>query len=247
MKSVKRMLTWLLSVVMVLTAVAAVPALANDGTEATGTYMTTGDVNLRSGAGMSNKIVVTVPAKAKVTVTNTSNKIWYKATYKSKKGKTYKGYISKKYLKKVKEKKKAKKGTEYITTGAVYMRSKASKGSKALTVVPAKSTVTVTDTSTGKWYKSTYKTKKGKVYKGYISNKYLKKKNAAKGKKYKAKCAVYLRKKATKASEAVATIPAKASVTVTDTSNKNWFKATYKSKKGKVYKGFISSKYLVKA
>lgn len=247
MKTAKRFVTCVLSALMIVAAVPAVTAQAKDSN----TYVTTGDVNMRSGPGTSHKIVVTVRKDSKVTVTNTENQHWYKATYKNKSGKTYKGYISSKYLKKAEEQKDngdqkdyPPTGT-YKTTGNVYMRAKPSKKSKALTVVPAKATVKVTDTSHGKWFKAAYKDKKGKTFKGYISSKYLKKKEA-KGKKYRAICDVNLRQKANKKSKVVVVVPEKGTVTVTDTSNKKWFKATYKDKKGKQFKGFICSKYLEK-
>lgn len=53
---------------------------------------------MRAGADTSYNVVVVVPANASVTVKDTSNKSWYKAKYKDKKGKEYTGYISSKYL-----------------------------------------------------------------------------------------------------------------------------------------------------
>ena len=252
MKIAKRIVTCVLSALMILAAVPAIPAQAIDSN----TYVATGDVNMRSGPGTKYKIVVTVRKGSKVTVTDTKDAHWYKTTYKNKSGKTYKGYISSKWLKNVEEPKNDGDQKEnpptgaYQTTGDVYMRAKPSKNAKALTVVPAKSTVNVTDTSHGKWFKAAYKDKKGKKYKGYISNKYLKKKKESKkdsSEEYKTTCDVNMRKKADKKSKVVVVVPEKATVKVTNTSNKNWYKATYKNKKGKTFEGFICSKYLTKS
>lgn len=241
MKTVKRLMTCIMSMLLILAAVPAVPAYAADSSTA---YVTTGDVNMRSGAGTSYNIVVTVPAKSSVTVTDTSNSGWYKASYKNKQGKKYKGYISSKYLKKSTATKKAAATGTYTATGNVYMRKKADKQSDAVIVIPEKASVTVTDTSNSKWYKATYQ-KKGEKYSGYVSSKYLKK-SADPAVTYTATGNVNMRAKAGTKYDIVVVVPANASVSVTDTSNSKWYQATYKDKKGKKYTGYISSKYLKK-
>ena len=69
----------------------------------------------------------------------------------------------------------AKKGN-YITTDDVYMHRKPSMTSTNMLVVPKGRTVKVTKMTNGKWYYCTYKSSKGRTYKGYISNVCLKKK-----------------------------------------------------------------------
>lgn len=241
MKTVKRLMACIMSALLLLTAIPAMPAYAADSSAA---YVTTGDVNMRSGAGTSYNIVVTVPAKTSVTVTDTSNSGWYKASYKNKQGKQYKGYISSKYLKKDKAAKKDAATGTYTATGNVYMRKKADKQSDAVIVIPEKASVTVTDTSNSKWYKATYK-KKGEKYTGYVSSKYLKK-AADPAVTYTATGNVNMRAKAGMKYDVVVVVPVNATVSVTDTSNSKWYKATYKDKKGKKYTGYISSKYLKK-
>lgn len=71
-----------------------------------GAYKTTTGLNLRSGAGTSkNKTVLTVVPKGDMVncygYYNTFNGVkWYYVAYKNKKGETYLGYVSSKYLKK---------------------------------------------------------------------------------------------------------------------------------------------------
>lgn len=240
MKTVKRLVACIMSALLLLGAIPAIPAYADSAAA----YVTTGNVNMRAGAGTSYNIVVTVPVKTAVTVTDMSNSNWYKASYKNKEGKQYKGYISSKYLKKEKEAKKDAAAGTYTATGNVYMRKKADKQSDAVIVIPEKASVKVTDTSNSKWYKATYK-QKGEKYTGYVSSKYLKKAKKT-GSTYKATGDVNMRAGAGTSYNVVVVVPANASVTVKDTSNKSWYKAKYKDKKGKAYTGYISSKYLAK-
>lgn len=71
-----------------------------------GAYKTTTGLNLRSGAGKTKKnVVLTVVSKGDTVncygYYNTFNGVkWYYVAYKNKKGETYLGYVSSKYLKK---------------------------------------------------------------------------------------------------------------------------------------------------
>ncbi len=252
MKTTKRLLACMLSLLLFLTAVPARPALA---AKAGVPYITTGDVYMRAKASKSSDAITTLKKGTKITVTNTSHGKWYKATYKNKKGKTFTGYVSNKYLKKntkknakkKTKKKAAAKGVTYITTGDVYMRSKASKNSKIVTTLTKGTAITVTNTSHGKWYKATYKNKKGKTFSGYVSNKYLKKKGAAaKAVTYITTGNVYMRSGASKSSKIVTTLAKGTAITVTDTSHGKWYKAVYIDKNKDSHTGFVSNKYLKK-
>ena len=96
MKTMKRVATCVLAALMLLAAVPALPAAQAADAEV---YVATGDVYMRKGPGTKYDAIVTVRKGCEVTVTDTSNGTWYKATFKGKK--TYKGYVSKKYLKPV--------------------------------------------------------------------------------------------------------------------------------------------------
>ena len=242
------------------------------------TYYATGEVNLRKAATTQSEILAVIPQKAAVSVSDTSNGKWYKATYKNKKGKSFTGFVSSKYLskqaptskqdtkkdtKKQSKKSDAAKAVTYITTGNVYMRSKASKDSEAVTTLAQGTAITVTDTSNGKWYKAIYIDKNKKSHTGYVSSTYLKKKAepakkgtkkaSAKKKSDAAQAATYvttgnvnMRSKGSTNSKIVTTLPSGAAVTVTSTSNKSWYKVVYMDKNSNSYTGFVSSKYLKK-
>lgn len=71
----------------------------------TGTYRTTTSLNMRVGAGTNKQIILVLPASATVKCYGYYNKVnlinkWLYITY-TKNGKTYNGYASAKYLKKV--------------------------------------------------------------------------------------------------------------------------------------------------
>lgn len=69
-----------------------------------GTYKTTGNLNMRAGAGTSNTILTVIPKGDTVTCygyyTNVNNTKWYYVTYKSSNGVRFTGYVSSEYLKK---------------------------------------------------------------------------------------------------------------------------------------------------
>lgn len=246
MKTMKRVATCVLAALMLLAAVPALPAAQAADAEV---YVATGDVYMRKGPGTKYDAIVTVRKGCEVTVTDTSNGTWYKATFKGKK--TYKGYVSKKYLKKKKKEEKKeeekKPGKTYVATGDVNMRKGAGMKYAIVVTVPKGGEVTVTETGSV-WYKATYKVKK-KTYEGYISGKFLKEKGAAKkeGKAYKATVDVNLRKKASKKAKVLVVVPKNGKVTVKkEKVNKIWSKVQYKTKK-KTYNGYIISQYLKKA
>ena len=135
----------------------------------TGTRVTTGNLNMRSGAGSTYGILLTIPQGTTVTVQSLSG-TWAKVSYG---GKT--GYVSSTYLKTVTVAVPAPvttapiAGTDTrVTTGNLNMRSGAGSTYGILLTIPQGTTVTVQSLS-GTWAKVSYG---GKT--GYVSSIYLK-------------------------------------------------------------------------
>jgi len=140
-----------------------------------GTSKTTVNLNMRSGAGTSNAVLLTIPKGGTVTVHSTSNG-WSNVTYNGKKG-----WVSAKYLTvvtaptapapapiptKPAPTAPATAGTSKTTVN-LNMRTGASTGNSIILTIPKGGTVTVHSTSNG-WSNVTYNGKKG-----WVSAKYL--------------------------------------------------------------------------
>lgn len=236
MKTLKRLLTCALAVMMLLTVIPATTPVSA-ATKSTA-YTTTTAVNMRNGAGSSYKVVLELPKYSAVSVTSTSNKNWYKGSYTNSRGKTYTGYISSKYLKKC-----ASTGT-YVTTTALDMKKSASSKANRVLSLPTKSAVTVLDTSNLDWYKVRYTNSKNNKYDGYIPSKYLK--PLGDFPVYTTSAKVNMRSGVNTNYSVVTVVPQNAKVTITDTTNKNWYKANYKNSKGQEFNGYIASSYVKK-
>ena len=133
-------------------------------TFATTNFQTKENLNMRSGASTSFKVLVTIPKGTKV---QSAVKVedWYKVTYK---GKT--GYVSGTYLSKVSPAPVVTKPTAqmYETTENLNLRAGASVNQKRILTIPKGKQVTYISKS-GDWYKVKYASKTG-----YVSAKYLK-------------------------------------------------------------------------
>ncbi|WP_214745927.1 SH3 domain-containing protein [Exiguobacterium sp. s189] len=153
----------------VSTPAAKPPATKPPTTNATSkTYKTTENLNLRSSASTSGKILVTIPKNKTVKYISKSGS-WYRVQYGSKTG-----YVSSKYLSEVKttpskpETPVVKK--YYYTTVNLNLRDKAStSGSLLMTILPNEKVEYVS--SHGDWYKVKYDGKTGYVAKKYLTEK----------------------------------------------------------------------------
>ncbi|MCJ8008366.1 SH3 domain-containing protein [Lederbergia wuyishanensis] len=128
-------------------------------------YSTTDNLNLRTGAGTTYKVVTVIPKGKQVTLIS-KHGTWYKVTYS---GKT--GYVSSTYLKQVPSTTAPKENPQtgqYATTDNLNLRSGAGTKYKVLMVIPKGKVVTLI-TKQGTWYKVNYA---GKT--GYVSSQYLK-------------------------------------------------------------------------
>lgn len=132
------------------------------------TYKTTENLNLRSSASTSGKILVTIPKNKTVKYISTSGS-WYRVQYGNQTG-----YVSSKYLSEVKttpskpETPVVKK--YYYTTVNLNLRDKAStSGSLLITILPNEKVEYIS--SHGDWYKVKYDGKTGYVAKKYLTEK----------------------------------------------------------------------------
>lgn len=131
----------------------------------------TSNLNLRSGAGTSNKVLVVVPKYTVFNVTvkqaDASSTIWYKAKYTAD-GKSYTGYLCGTYI---------TTGPRGRTTKKVTIRKKASSSAEAVTNLAASKKLTILSSKTVSgtaWYQIAIK-KSGKLITGYVPAQYVEK------------------------------------------------------------------------
>lgn len=219
-------------------------------------YTVKSKTSLRAKPSSSAKSLTTLPKDAAVSLIAQYSKSWYKVKYTDANGKTRTGYVRSSKLKKaevtnkVTEQKKVEpetpvKTVKYTVTAKVKMRRKASSSGKTVTTVPKNAVVGVFNTSNKKWCKAEYTNAKGKKYTGYLPKKNLKKYVEKNGGLYVTTVSTVMRKTASQTGKVVVNLGKKARMTVTDTSDKTWYQATYTSK-GKKYTGYVYSEYLKK-
>ena len=126
--------------------------------------VTTYNLNLRQGKSTGTRVLVTIPKKSALTVTETSG-TWSKTNYK---GKT--GWVASRYLKNAPAAKApAKPQNQKVTTYNLNLRQGKSTGTKVLVMIPKNTTLKVTQTS-GSWSRTSYKGKTGWVASRYLKN-----------------------------------------------------------------------------
>ncbi|MGI1805010.1 SH3 domain-containing protein [Exiguobacterium sp. TDN 0502] len=127
------------------------------------TLTLTDNVNIRTAASTSAKVITTLKKGTKVTAVKKVNS-WYEIRYQSKPA-----FITSSYVKATTE--KAPTTTTYITnTDAVNVRQKATTRSKSLGKLAKNSVLTVKKKS-GDWYQITYKKKTAYVHATLVSKK----------------------------------------------------------------------------
>ncbi len=224
------------------------PAIVWSTAEA-GTYITNGvndDLNIREAASTASKIIGSIPANAKFTVTKTS-KDWAYAEYNS-----VKGYVSTEFIKKYTEPEilwsTADAGI-YVKknlNGDINVRESANANSKVIGAIPGGAKFRVTKTSKD-WVYVDYKDLQGYVPMANVQ-KYVepvvdpyKDWSTAEAGTYTTKGVnddLNIRESASTASKIIGSIPANAKFTVTKT-NSDWAYAEYNGVKGCVSKTYI--------
>lgn len=152
----KRSIAMLLAVIMCASLI-AIPVQA-DSAKGGATVSTA--LNLRSGAGTSNSILLTMPRGAQVVVLSEDNG-WCKINYKG-----TEGYASSQYLS-IQTSMNGDFGSGTVTGSDVRMRKSASTSSSVLGVFEKGAAVSVTGVS-GNWYAVSYNGKSGYVSADYV-------------------------------------------------------------------------------
>lgn len=145
-----------------------------------GTAKTTANLNMRSGAGTSNRVLLTIPRGKNVKLTGSKKSGWYQAIYSSRTGWVSGTYLSnismpKSDTKKKESKKKETKksspqtnGSSKKTTANLNMRSGAGTGNRVILTIPKGKTVKATGKTKSGWLQVTYKSKTGWVSGTYL-------------------------------------------------------------------------------
>ncbi|MGX8702404.1 SH3 domain-containing protein [Caproiciproducens sp.] len=135
---------------------------------AAATAQTTDYLNLREGAGMDKKVILTLSKGVTVTVLDSSNATWAKVQTSGGK----QGYCSKQYLSvsgAASNSGTSSSGTTAVTTASLNMREGAGTTSKIIVTLPKGTSVKVIDSSNPSWLK--VQTADGKQ--GYCSKEFL--------------------------------------------------------------------------
>ena len=152
----KKIISMLLALIMAVSLI-AIPAQADSSLGAA----TTSALNLRSGAGTSYSIILTIPNGSDILVLSTSNG-WSKVIYNN-----TEGYVSAQYTK-AKSEVSGRFGVGTITGGDVRMRSGAGTGYSILGTY-AKGTVMTVTGAKDNWYKVSYNGTTGYVISDYMT------------------------------------------------------------------------------
>ncbi len=199
-------------------------------------------VHLRSDKSTSASSLGIISGGTTVTVTNKSDSSWYKVSVNGKSGYMFSEYIQ---LGSSSSASTPQTDGNYAaqTTAGVYLRSGKGTNYSAVTLVNEYTDVTVTDMSSSDWYGVTVN---GKT--GYISSRYLKltgeQTSSAPSVSLSNASAwtsagVYLRNGKSTSSGSVALINQYTPVTVTDTSDSEWYGVTVEGKSGYIYSKYI--------
>lgn len=199
-------------------------------------------VHLRSDKSTSASSLGIISGGTTVTVINKSDSSWYKVSVNGKSGYMFSEYIQ---LGSSSSASTPQTDGNYAaqTTAGVYLRSGKGTNYSAVTLVNEYTDVTVTDMSSSGWYGVTVN---GKT--GYISSRYLKltgeQTSSAPSVSLSNASAwtsagVYLRNGKSTSSGSVALINQYTPVTVTDTSDSEWYGVTVEGKSGYIYSKYI--------
>ncbi|CJF86074.1 carboxypeptidase [Streptococcus pneumoniae] len=130
----------------------------------TKTYVTTANLNIRSGPSTSNAIVVTVKQGTQLTATGEPANGWLKVSYQ---GKT--GYVNTQYVKESTGSSETDPASSvYVATANLNVRTTASTSGAVIATLKAGTQIDVAAKEANGWLKITYQ---GKV--GYVSGQYV--------------------------------------------------------------------------
>jgi len=227
----------------------------NSGKKSKGTAKTTANLNMRTGAGTSNRILLTIPRGKSVQLTGSEKSGWYQVRYSSKTGwvsGTYLRDVSMPSTTKKKEsskdnKPKSTQSKSAKTTANLNMRTGVGTGNRVILTIPRGKQVAITGSKKSGWYPVAYAGKSGWVSGQYLSgfsdsapkSKSQKQKSSSKTASKKTIANLNMRTGAGTNHRVVLTIPKGKKVALTGTQKSGWYKVKYSSKTG-----WVSGKYL---
>ncbi len=213
-------------------------------TDKTGTINAT-YVRLRSGASLSSSILKVLDKGASMTVTGESGD-WYKVSYNNTDGYVYKTYVTIGSTSSDSSS-SGSSADQSGTINATYVRfrSGASTSSSILGTFDKGASVTVTGTD-GDWYKVSYNSKDGYVYKTYVtvgstdseSSDSTDDVESASGTGTIRGSYVRVRSGASTSSSILATVHTGTTMTITGTTGE-WYQVSYNGQTGYVYKSYL--------
>jgi uncharacterized protein YgiM (DUF1202 family) len=216
---------------------------SSSDTESSVTYYTTDYVNERTEASTSSSIITVLPTGTAVNVVDTSNSSWYKVKLSNG---SY-GYIYSEYLS-VSSPSSSDSNTNetntinesYTATDAVNVRSGPSTSYTVLKTIASGTPVTVTDKSNASWYKVQVDSITGYINSKYLTTGTTSSSSSVTGTSYYTNECVNLRASSSLSGSIVKVLASGTKVTVTDTSNSEWYAVSLNSS----VSGFIYSIYL---
>lgn len=153
------------AILLVLTVFISMFAFSFTADAANNNLLTTAVVNMRASAAKNAKVLRTINKNVSVKLLSNANNGWAYVSQGSNKG-----YISTDYLKLASGSAVKMRGT---TTDYVNLRKSKSTSSASLAVIPAKTTVVVTDNTNETWAKATYSGKTGFIKKEFLTVRFI--------------------------------------------------------------------------
>ena len=216
-------------------------------------YKVKSATQLRKKASSSSKNLSPLPKGSYLYVTGSSGK-WFKVDYPDINGKTHAGYVLKSKVKKTtvtnkpikqvdpyaEQKWMAEKWrtkTRYTLTAKTKLTKTAKKNGKKVATL-SKGAVVAVAGSSGKYYRVVWNNSSNQKKQGYLPKNKLKKYKDSKAGEYVTTAKTQLRKTDATDGQVLVTLSKYTLFTVKDTSEKNWYWASYK-KGDKTYTGFV--------
>lgn len=220
-----------------------------------GTAKTTANLNMRSGAGTNNRVLLTIPRGKSVQLTGSKKSGWYEVRYSSKTG-----WVSGKYLSNVSmpstpkkkesskdNKSKSTQAKSAKTTANLNMRAGVGTGHRVVLTIPRGKQVTITGSKKSGWYPVKYSGKSGWASGQYLNNfsnsapksNSQKQKSSPKSSTKKTVANLNMRSGSGTNHRVVLTIPKGKKVEIRGSKKSGWYPVRYAGKNG-----WVSGKYL---
>ncbi|TFH57511.1 hypothetical protein EXY26_11220 [Glutamicibacter arilaitensis] len=226
----------------------------NNTKNAKGTARTTANLNMRTGAGTGNRVLLTIPRGKSVQLTGSKKSGWYQVRYSSRTG-----WVSGKYLSSIsmpsKPKKESKKSTpkpntsnakSAKTSANLNMRTGVGTSHRVVLTIPQGKKVAIRGAKKSGWYPVNYAGKNGWVSGTYLrsfsSSTHSPKSSEPKSSSSASKKTIAnlnMRSGAGTSKRVILTIPKGKKVSIRGTKKSGWYPVKYAGKNG-----WVSGKYL---